>query len=132
LSLLALDHLWLAFKAGNHIGFVALHLTGERHRGLFLRFLPAAEPSWLHITAIERHCVGNVVVGHSESHARQTSHPSFERLMMSRKNRGRQVIKALGTVVTRVALPGSFRVIKATLDDVFGLPRGAGDTIGLA
>src|SRR6266853_2786210 len=34
-SLLTLDHLWLPFMAGNHIGFVALHLIGERHRGLF-------------------------------------------------------------------------------------------------
>ena len=40
-SLLALDHLWLSFMAGNHIGCVALHLIGERHRGLFLRFLHA-------------------------------------------------------------------------------------------
>src|SRR4029450_11763779 len=35
LPALALDHLWLAFMASNHIGFVALHLIGERHRGLF-------------------------------------------------------------------------------------------------
>src|SRR5882724_9589633 len=35
LSFLTLDHLWLSFMAGNHIGFVALHLLGERHRGLF-------------------------------------------------------------------------------------------------
>ena len=34
-SLLALDYLWLSFVASNHIGFVALHLIGERHRGLF-------------------------------------------------------------------------------------------------
>src|SRR4029453_2528646 len=34
-SLLALDYLWLAFVAGNHIGFLALHLIGERHCGLF-------------------------------------------------------------------------------------------------
>jgi hypothetical protein len=37
LSLLALDHLWLSFMASNDIGFIALHLIGERHRGLFLR-----------------------------------------------------------------------------------------------
>src|SRR5262249_11468976 len=36
-SLFALDHLWLAFVASNHIGFVALHLIGECHRRLFLR-----------------------------------------------------------------------------------------------
>jgi hypothetical protein len=27
-ALLALDHLWLAFMASNHIGFVALNLIG--------------------------------------------------------------------------------------------------------
>src|SRR5215510_1570394 len=41
-SLLALDHLWLSFMASNDIGFIALHLIGERHLGLFLRFLHAA------------------------------------------------------------------------------------------
>src|SRR4029450_11987192 len=35
LPALALDHLWLAFMASNHLGFVALPLMGERHRGLF-------------------------------------------------------------------------------------------------
>jgi hypothetical protein len=35
-SALALDHLWLFFMAGNHIGFVALHLIGaNRVRTLF-------------------------------------------------------------------------------------------------
>jgi hypothetical protein len=34
-AFLTLDHLWLTLMAGNHIGFVALHLVGERHRGLF-------------------------------------------------------------------------------------------------
>jgi hypothetical protein len=48
--------------------------------------------------------------------------------MMSRKNGVRQIIKALVTVVTLVALTGGSRVIKAALDDVFGLTRGAGDT----
>jgi hypothetical protein len=37
LALLALDHLWLAFMASSHIGFVALHLVGEDHGWLFLR-----------------------------------------------------------------------------------------------
>jgi hypothetical protein len=31
--------------------------------------------------------------------------------------------------VTLVALTGGLRVIKATLDDVFALTRGAGDTV---
>src|SRR5712691_6626827 len=37
--------------------------------------------------------------------------------------------KASVTVVTLVALTGGFRVIKTTLDDLFGLTRGAGDTV---
>jgi hypothetical protein len=35
LSLLALDYLWLAFMASNHIGFIALDLVGQRHGRLF-------------------------------------------------------------------------------------------------
>ena len=49
--------------------------------------------------------------------------------MMSCKNRVRQIIKACVTVGTLIALTGGFRVIKATLDDVFRLTRGAGDTV---
>src|SRR5262249_30716813 len=42
------------------------------------------------------------------------------------------IIKALVTVMTRIALTGGFCVIKATLDDVFGLTRGTRDAIGPA
>ena len=49
--------------------------------------------------------------------------------MMSSKDGVGQIIKALVTVVTLVALTGGFRVIKAALDDVLGLTRGAGDTV---
>ena len=49
--------------------------------------------------------------------------------MMARKDGVGQIIKASVTVVTLVALTGGFRVIKTTLDDLFGLTRGAGDTV---
>src|ERR671932_571870 len=49
--------------------------------------------------------------------------------MMSSKDGVGQIIKALVTVVTLVALTGGFRVIKAALDDVLGLTRGTGDTV---
>src|SRR5712691_11401887 len=49
--------------------------------------------------------------------------------MMARKDGVGQIIKAFVTVVTLVALTGGFRVIKTTLDDLFGLTRGAGDTV---
>jgi len=49
--------------------------------------------------------------------------------MMSRKDGVGQIIKALVTVVTLVALTGGLRIIKAALDDLCGLARGAGDTI---
>jgi len=48
--------------------------------------------------------------------------------MMARKDGVGQIIKALVTVVTLVALTGGFRVIKTTLDDFFGLTRGADNT----
>ena len=52
--------------------------------------------------------------------------------MMSCKDGVRHIIKALVTVVTRIALTGRFRVIKAALDDVLRLTRGTPDAIGPA
>src|SRR2546422_6928043 len=49
--------------------------------------------------------------------------------MMSGKNGVRQIIKACVTVVTLIALTSWFRVIKATLDDVLRLTRGARDAL---
>src|SRR2546428_9596716 len=49
--------------------------------------------------------------------------------MMSGKDGVSQIIKAFVTVVTLVAVTGRLRVIKAALDDLFGLTRWAGDTI---
>src|SRR5262245_31431031 len=83
----------------------------------------------LHITAIERQFVSNLLIRYIQSPEVQTQYPHFQRLMMSRKNGVGQIIKASVTAVTLVALTGGFRVIKAALDDVFGLARGAGDTI---
>src|SRR4030095_10010740 len=40
LALLALDHLWLAFMASSHIGFLALLLVGEDHGWLFFTMPP--------------------------------------------------------------------------------------------
>jgi hypothetical protein len=51
---------------------------------------------------------------------------------MSRKNGVGQIIKALVTVVTLVALTGGFRVIKATLDDLLRRTRRACNAVGPA
>jgi hypothetical protein len=51
---------------------------------------------------------------------------------MASKNGVGQIIKALVTVVTLIALPGGFRVIAATLDDVCRLTRGARNAVGPA
>src|SRR5215468_3647389 len=40
LSTLVLHHLWLSLMASNHIGFVTLHLVGERHCRLFFTSPP--------------------------------------------------------------------------------------------
>jgi len=50
----------------------------------------------------------------------------------SRKDGVGQIIKAFVTVVALIALTGGFRVIKATLDDMLRLTRGALDAIGPA
>src|SRR5262249_25546039 len=52
--------------------------------------------------------------------------------MMAGKDCVGQIIKALVTVVTLVALTGGFRVIKATLDDLRRLTRGARNAVGPA
>jgi hypothetical protein len=49
--------------------------------------------------------------------------------MMSSKHGVRPIIKALVTVMTRVALTGGSHVIKAALNDVYGRTRGAGDPV---
>jgi hypothetical protein len=49
--------------------------------------------------------------------------------MMTRKDGVSQIIKAFVTVVTLIALTSGFRVIKAALDDLFRLTKGAGDTV---
>ena len=49
--------------------------------------------------------------------------------MMSRKDGVGQIVKALVPVVTLVALTDGCLVVKAALDDVFGLTRRAGDTV---
>ena len=51
---------------------------------------------------------------------------------MSSKDGVGQVIKAFVAVVALIALTGRFRVIKATLDDVFGLSRGTHGAVGPA
>jgi hypothetical protein len=73
--------------------------------------------------------VGNVVVGQMLAPKIQTQYPPLERLMMSGKTGVCPSIKPCVTVGTRRALPGGFRVIKAALDDVFGLTRRARDAI---
>jgi hypothetical protein len=73
------------------------------------------------IAAIHIQLLGNLVMGYIQAHEIETLHPPFQRLLISRKNRVRQVIKACMTVRTRIALTGGFRVITAALDDVSGL-----------
>ena len=51
---------------------------------------------------------------------------------MAGKDGVRQIIKAFVTVVSLIALPSRFGVIKATLDDLCRLTRGARNTIGPA
>ena len=52
--------------------------------------------------------------------------------MMASKDGVTPIIKALGTVVTRIALTGGFRVIQATLNAVLRLTRGARNAVGPA
>src|SRR5499427_4877001 len=110
-----------------------LHHTPLRWRGSPLAFFYyATTPRSRHligITLIDGQLVGHLLVRHVESHEIQTQDPDFQRLMMSGKNRVSQIIKALVTVVTLIALTSGCRIIKAALDEVLRRTRGTGDTI---
>src|SRR3712207_1924169 len=67
-----------------------------------------------------------------QSHKIQTQYPDFARLMMARKNGVRQIIKASVTAMTLITLTSRFAIITTTLDDFFGLTRGADNTVGPA
>src|SRR6266446_5665221 len=86
----------------------------------------------IRITLIDRQLVCHLLIGQIQSHKIQTQDPHLQRLMMSGKDGVSQIIKACVTVMTLIALTGRFRVITATLDDVFGLTRGTLDAIGPA
>jgi len=73
--------------------------------------------------------VGHVLIQPVASHKIQTQDPHFQRLVMASKDGVGQVIKACVTVVTRIALTGRFRVIKAALDHLLRLTRGTLDAI---
>jgi hypothetical protein len=64
-----------------------------------------------------------------EAHEREAQDPHLQGLRMAGKNGVNEIIKACVAVVTLVALTGGFRVIKATLDDLGGLTRGARDAV---
>ena len=83
----------------------------------------------LHITAMPRSCVCYLLMREIQAQEIQPQHPDFQRLMMSRKNRVRQVSKPCLTVVTLLALPCRLGSIKAALDNLCGLTRGARDAV---
>ena len=78
---------------------------------------------------MQRQFLCNLFIRYIQAHKIQTHYPDFQRLMMSRKDGVGQIIKALVTVVTLIALTGGRRVITAALDSVFGLTRGANDPV---
>src|SRR5919201_166425 len=67
-----------------------------------------------------------------ESHEIEAQDPHLQRLMMSSKNSVGQIIKTCVTVVTFIALTSWFRVIKATLNNLFRLTRGTHNAVGPA
>src|SRR5262249_42382039 len=84
------------------------------------------------ITLIDGQLVGNLLIRHIQPHKIQTQYPHFQRLMMSSKDGVGQIIKTFVTVVTFIALASWFRVIKATLHNLFRLTRGTHNAVGPA
>src|SRR5262245_21529882 len=76
--------------------------------------------------------VGNLLIRPIQPHKIQTQDPHFQRLMMSSKDGVGQSIKPCVTVVTFIALTSWFRVIKATLHNLFRLTRGTHNAVGPA
>ena len=83
----------------------------------------------VHITAVQRQFLRNLLIRYIQAHEIQTQHPYFERLMMARKNGVGQIIEAGIAVVALIALTCRFRVIKAALDDLGGLTRGTRNAV---
>src|SRR5262249_22016718 len=77
----------------------------------------------VHITAVQRQFLRNLLIRYIQAHEIETHHPYFERLMMARKNGVGQIIKTGIAVMALIALACRFRVIKAALDDLGGLTR---------
>ena len=80
-------------------------------------------------TALDGSCVRTLLLREMQSHAIPTSHPSFERLRMSRKHGVHQIIKALVAGETLRALACRFRVLKASLDERCGLTPGTRNAV---
>jgi hypothetical protein len=73
---------------------------------------------------MERQFVCNLLIRQIQSYEIEAQDPYFPRLMMTRKNGVSQVMKAFVIITTLVALTSGFCVIKAALDDMFGLTKG--------
>ena len=67
--------------------------------------------------------MGNLLIRHIESHKVEAQDPYLQGLMMSCENGVREIIKACVTVMTLIALPCRFRIVKAALDDLCRLTR---------
>src|ERR1700747_3491674 len=83
----------------------------------------------MHITAVQRQFLRNLLIRDIQAHEIETQHPDFQRLMMARKNGVGQIIKAGIAVVALIALACRFRVIEAALDDLGGLTRWTRNTV---
>ncbi len=81
------------------------------------------------ITAMQCQFFCNLVVGQVQSHEVEAQDPHLQGLMMPGKDGVGSIIKAFVAVVTLIALTGGFRVIKAALDDLFGLAGWAFDAV---
>src|SRR5262249_4218153 len=98
-------------------------------RTVFYNSLTQLRRHLIHIPLMNRQLVCNVLVRQVASHKIQTPYPHFQRLMLAGKDGVGHIIKALVTVVTRIALTGGIRVITATLDDLLRRTRGARNAV---
>ena len=117
--------LWAVFMARDHVNLVAFGFTAQRHRRLAIND-PLAQLGG-HLVRLRRgqtqFCT-DLAVGQIQAHEVRTQHPNAKRLVMARKDRSGQIIKATTTAVAAIALAIDFLSVMAIFNDLMRFAMG--------
>ena len=111
--------------ARDHVNLVAFDFTAQRHRRLAIND-PLAQLGG-HLVRLRRgqtqFCT-DLAVGQIQAHEVRTQHPNAKRLVMARKDRSGQIIKATTTAVAAIALVIDFLSVMAIFNDLMRFAMG--------